>query len=97
MSACFTETPDYTPYIAALNNVPIDELNPPARAIQDPLMKHNALVSATLPLHKIDACPEDTLNRIIWHAMRGPNAMYPAWALTHVSEEMEEEEEGELD
>lgn len=97
MTACFTDTPDFMPYSAVTNNIPLDQLNPQPKAIHDPLLRHNALVSATLPLDKIDACPEDTLNRILWHAQKGPNRMYPAWALTHVSEEMEDEEEGELD
>ena len=93
MSACFTNTPDFTPYTAVPNRVPLDELNPPAKAVHDPLLRHYAQVSATLPLHKMDACPEDVLNRILWHAQKGAHALYPAWALTAVSEEMEEEEE----
>jgi YVTN family beta-propeller protein len=92
MSACFTETPDFTPYTAVPNQVALDELNPPAKAISDPTMRHFASVSGTLPLHKIDACPEDVLNRILWHAQRGPHAMYPAWALTHVSEDFEDDD-----
>ena len=93
MSACFNETPDFTPYTAVPNQVPLDELNPPVKAIKDPTLRHFASVSATLPLHKMDACPEDLLNRILWHAQKGPNALYPAWALTHVSEEMEDDDD----
>ncbi len=93
MSACFSETPDFTPYTAVPNQVPLDELNPPAKAISDPVLRHYATLSGSLPLHKIDACPEDVLNRILWHAQRGPNAMYPAWALTHVSEEFEDDDD----
>lgn len=93
MSACFTDEPDFTPYNAVPNQVPLDELNPPVKAINDPLMRHFAAVSTTLPLHKIDACPEDILNRIIWHAQKGPNALYPAWALTHVPEEFEDDDD----
>jgi hypothetical protein len=33
-------------------------------------------------LHKIDACPEDLFNRILWHAMKGSEAPYPEWAVT---------------
>jgi len=97
MSACFTASPDFTPFTAVPNQIPLDELNPPPKAINDPLLRHYAQLSATLPLEKIDACPEDLLNRILWHAQKGPNAMYPAWALTHVGEEFEEEEEDEID
>ena len=41
---------------------------------------YRAYVSARLPLEKPDACPEDTLNRILWRAMRG-TAAYPEWAV----------------
>ncbi len=90
MSACFTDKPDFTPYTAVPNRVPLDELNPPAKALHDPVQKHYAQISATLPLHKMDACPEDLLNRILWTAQKGSQALYPAWALTHVPEALEE-------
>lgn len=90
MSACFTERPDFTPFNAVPNQVPLDELNPPAKAVYDPVQRHYAQMSATLPLEKADACPEDLLNRILWHAQKGSHALYPAWALTHVPEEMED-------
>ena len=38
--------------------------------------------SARLPLAKPDQCPEDLLNRILWHAMKGPRVPYPQWAVT---------------
>jgi hypothetical protein len=41
------------------------------------LLRKNAVVSSRLPLHRIDACPEDVFNRILWHAMRGSAASYP--------------------
>jgi YVTN family beta-propeller protein len=90
MSACFTDKPDFTPYTSVPNRVPLDELNPPAKALHDPLQKHYAQISATLPLERMDACPEDLLNRILWHAQKGSQALYPAWALTHVPEQLEE-------
>jgi hypothetical protein len=33
-----------------------------------------------LPLEKADQCPEDLLNRILRHAMKGAKEPYPAWA-----------------
>jgi YVTN family beta-propeller protein len=80
MSDCFTDVPNFTPYTATTNNIPLDQMNPPARAVRDPKMRYFAEVSARLPLHKIDACPEDLLNRIIWHAQKGPDAPFPRWA-----------------
>jgi hypothetical protein len=29
---------------------------------------------------QIDRAPEDLLNRVLWHAMRGSQEPYPAWA-----------------
>jgi hypothetical protein len=34
-----------------------------------------------LNFKRVDACPEDTLNRILWHAVKGSAAPYPAWAV----------------
>jgi len=82
MFDCFADTPDFTPFQAVTNNVPLEELNPPANAIHDPLLRRNAVVSARLPLDRVDACPEDTLNRILWHAMKGSAAPYPEWAVS---------------
>ncbi|MGN6384958.1 MAG: alkaline phosphatase family protein [Verrucomicrobiota bacterium] len=85
MFECFKDKPDFTPFTHVMNQVPLDELNPSPKAINDPIRRNFAMVSASLPLHKMDACPEDTLNRILWNAMRGSQALYPAWALSHVS------------
>jgi YVTN family beta-propeller protein len=87
MTDCFTSTPDFTPFRAVPNNVPLDELNPDPKAIHDPLLRKNAYASARLPLHKIDACPEDLYNRILWHAMKGSQVPYPEWAVTKVEED----------
>ena len=38
-----------------------------------------------LGAHELQAgrqMPEDLLNRILWHAMKGSAAPYPAWAIT---------------
>ena len=81
MFDCFTDTPNFTPFTALANNVPLDQMNPEPKKIADPLLRQQALASARLPLERIDACPEDLLNRILWHAMKGPAASYPAWAV----------------
>ncbi len=80
MSDCFVDAPDFTPFTALTNNIPLDQMNPPARAHRDPKMRYFAEVSARLPLHKIDACPEELLNRIIWHAQKGSAIPFPKWA-----------------
>ena len=77
MFDCFTETPDLTPYDAVTNSVPLDEMNLPARDIQNAALRHDALVSAKLPLDKEDQCPEDLFNHILWRAAKGPQTPYP--------------------
>jgi YVTN family beta-propeller protein len=81
MTDCFAATPDFTPFAAVLNNVLLDQMNPEPKKISDPLLRKHAYVSARLPLDKMDACPEDTLNRILWHAMKGSQTPYPGWAI----------------
>ena len=82
MFDCFTGTPDFTPFDAVTNNVPLDEMNPPPKEISDAQLRKDALVSAKLPLDKEDQCPEDVFNRILWRAMKGSQTPYPAWAVT---------------
>jgi Phosphoesterase family len=80
MTACFADKPDLTPFVALPNQIPLDQMNPSASRIEDPVLRHDALVSARLPLHKVDACPEDLFNRILWRAMRGSTEPFPEWA-----------------
>jgi YVTN family beta-propeller protein len=84
MTDCFTEQPDFTPFDSVTNNVPLNQMNPPPAKISDRVLRQDAYVSSRLPLEKADQCPEDTLNRILWHAMKGANEPYPEWAVpTH--------------
>jgi DNA-binding beta-propeller fold protein YncE len=81
MTECFTETPDYTPFTALPSNVPLDEKSPAKTAILDPQLRRDAEVSESLNFREIDRAPEDTLNRILWRAMRGSAEPYPEWAV----------------
>jgi YVTN family beta-propeller protein len=95
MSACFTDRPNLAPYEAVDNIIPLDQLNPEVEAIRDPAQRHWANVSLELPLDDVDEAPEDTLNRILWHATRGRDDTYPAWAVLPEDEEAQEREEAE--
>jgi hypothetical protein len=79
---CFAAVPDFTPFTAVPNNVPLDQMNPAPHAINDTVLRKDAIASARLPLKKADQCPEDLLNRILWHAMKGSAIPYPEWAIT---------------
>ena len=52
-------------------------MNPPKQAL-DGLMRDLAEASEKLPLDEPDRADENTLNRIVWHSVKGPNARYPA-------------------
>jgi YVTN family beta-propeller protein len=80
LTACFTNIPDFTPFVAVSNNVPLDQMNPPPKRISDSTLRNDAYASARLPLEKPDQCPEDLLNRILWRSVKGPVAAYPVWA-----------------
>ncbi len=81
MTDCFTEQPDFAPFVAVPNRVPLDQMNPDPEQVSNPIMRRFARTSARLPLDRVDQCPEDLLNRIIWHSMKGPTAPYPVWAI----------------
>ena len=81
MTDCFTNVPDFTPFTALPSNIPLDQMNPEPKRVSDPLLRKHAYASARLPLEEIDRCPEDLLNRILWHAMKGSQAPYPEWAV----------------
>jgi len=87
MTDCFTAVPDFTPFIAVSNNVPLDQMNPDPKTIKQALLRRHAQLSAKMEWGRPDACPEDTLNRVIWHAMKGAEEPYPSWAVTRVQDD----------
>ena len=81
MTDCFVDVPDLTPFDSVTNRVPLNLMNPPPKRIRDRVLKKDAVTSSRLPLDEPDACPEDALNRILWHAMKGTEEPYPDWAV----------------
>jgi DNA-binding beta-propeller fold protein YncE len=86
MSDCFTNVADLTAFTALPNNIPLDRMNGEPKKVTDPLLRKHAYASLRLPIAEPDKCPEDTLNRILWHALKGPDAPYPAWAVQRVED-----------
>jgi hypothetical protein len=78
---CFAQVPDLTPFQALSNNVPLDQMNPAPKRLANSRLRHDAYVSARLPLSQPDQCPEDLLNRILWRATQGTDKPYPEWAV----------------
>jgi hypothetical protein len=76
MTACFTDKPDYTPFTALPNEIPLDEMNLPLRS-QSGKTFFYAKKSVRLPLGKFDMADEDLMNRILWHSVKG-EAPYPS-------------------
>ena len=87
MTDCFTDTPDFTPYVVRPNQVPLDQMNPDPKHITDAVLRRNAIASARLPLAQVDQCPEDQMNRILWFAAKGSAAPYPTWATSPVEDD----------
>src|SRR5436190_9315787 len=56
MFDCFTPQPNFAPFTAVPNNIPLDEMNPDPKKISDPLLRKNAHASARLPLETADRC-----------------------------------------
>ena len=76
MRGCFQDEPDLTPYTAAPNKAPLDEMNPPLDRLEGQAL-HWAEKSLELDFDKEDEADEDTLNRILWHSVRGYDTPYP--------------------
>ena len=86
MFECLMETPDFKIFQAVPNRVPLDTMNPPVDKIADPLQRAFAARSSRLNFKRADACPEDILNRILWHSVKGSAVPFPELAITHESE-----------
>jgi len=76
MTDCFTGKPDFSPYKAVKNNIPLDQLNPELTSLSGDQL-YWAQKSLEQDLEEVDRIDEDTFNRIIWHAVKGYNRPYP--------------------
>jgi hypothetical protein len=76
MIDCFMNKPDFTPYKALPNNVPLDEINPPLESLHGDAL-YWAKKSLEQDLDDYDRIDEDVFNRIIWHAVKGYDHPYP--------------------
>ena len=56
-------------------------------------LSSSAEVSIKLPLDDVDEADENTFNRILWHAARGRDDTYPAWAVLPEEEREDEDDE----
>ncbi len=92
MFDCFVEQPNLLSYDSVPNQIPLDQMNPEANSLRDPILRKDAVVSASLNFREVDRAPEDVLNRILWRAMRGSSDPYPAQC-AGVEEDEDEDED----
>lgn len=76
MFTLFTPQPDFTPYKALPNQIPLDEMNPPVKKLAG-LSRRLAEASARMDFAEPDAADEQLLNRAVWHSLF-PARPYPA-------------------
>ncbi len=76
MNDCFTSQPNFSPYKALPNNIPLDELNPSLADLGGEQL-YWAQKSLEQNLDDFDRIDEDTFNKIIWHSVKGYDVPYP--------------------
>ena len=75
MFSAFTSKPDFTPYTARPNQIPLDEMNPQLAGLTG-LQRDLAKFSMTIDSSEPDSAPADLLNRAIWHSVKGFDTPY---------------------
>jgi phospholipase C len=75
MFSAFTSSPDFTPYDARPNQIPLDEMNPQLAGLRG-LQRDLAKFSLTIDSSEPDSAPADLLNRAIWHSVKGFDTPY---------------------
>lgn len=78
MRACFTERPDFGGYRVLANRVPIDEANPPVRALRGEA-RRLAKACERLDWSDVDRADAGVVARAVWGSVRGGVA-FPAAA-----------------
>ncbi|HXA53190.1 MAG TPA: alkaline phosphatase family protein, partial [Candidatus Acidoferrum sp.] len=77
MTSIFTTEANTEPYRRLESKVPLDEMNPPLKALNGKQL-WGAKQSLAMNFRDIDDAPSDTLNRILWWDAKGWNTPYPA-------------------
>jgi Phosphoesterase family len=75
MFSVFTDQPDFSPYRALPNHIPLDEMNPQLSATSG-LQRKLAEASIHMDFSEPDAADAQTLNRAIWHSVKGYDVAY---------------------
>ena len=76
MRSAFSTTPDLRPFLAVPADLPLDILNPALAGLEG-AARRAALESMAMNFSAPDAAPEERLNRILWHLVKGWQTPYP--------------------
>jgi YVTN family beta-propeller protein len=76
MFQVFTDQADTAPYTALPSRIPLDELNPPLKALKGQALE-DARASMRMNFSEPDAAPEEILNRVVWRSTMGTSRPYP--------------------
>ncbi|MDP4290073.1 MAG: bifunctional YncE family protein/alkaline phosphatase family protein [Bacteroidota bacterium] len=76
MVECFTDKPDFSPYTALPNQIPLDQLNPKLATLKGK-PRYWANKSMELAFDDADEADDNVLNKILWHATMGYDKRYP--------------------
>ncbi len=76
MFPVFVERPDTKVYETRPNEIPLNQLNPPLKALNGQALK-DAIASSKMDFSEPDEAPEDVLNRILWRSTKGLAKVFP--------------------
>jgi len=76
MANAFSNQPNTVPFTAVPNHIALDEMNPSVASLRG-LQRELALASMKMDFSEPDKAPEDLLNRVIWHSVKGYDTPYP--------------------
>ena len=65
MFECFNPETNLAAFTSVRNNIPLDEMNPEAKKLSDPLLRKYAHASERLPLEAADRCPRQQSHAVI--------------------------------
>lgn len=89
MVDCFNDSPDFSPWMAVPNQIPLDEMNPALGTLEG-LELHYAKLSLEPQFDGIDSGEDQDFNRILWFATKG-DTPYPEFAT--IKDFLEEDED----
>ncbi|QOY89127.1 bifunctional YncE family protein/alkaline phosphatase family protein [Paludibaculum fermentans] len=76
MTSVFTPESNLEPYTAIPNRIPLDQMNPPLKALNGRKL-WAAQQSAAMNWEDVDDIPSDVLNKILWWDAKGYDQPYP--------------------